>query len=407
MADISESDRMLAADDSRLNDDQDLIPMAVPGIAGNDKGAAMTRTEFAKRLRDMLLNRVGERLDSDYDLTNSYASALSRQITPKKASSEISIRATFAAATLQFAYNMRIRRGNSITVWESKNIRSGESPENSGQGEPIVVYALDKPSTTNDVTYNLEFQGFRELLAIHSSTTPDRLVLIDRDSPGSSSIIDSFPSGYNDLEAMTSHGGELLAIDRSTNPDRLVLIDRNSPSSSSIIDSFPSGYNNLQAMTSHGGELLAIDRSINPNRLVLIDRDSPGSSSIIDSFPSGYNNLQAMTSHGGELLAIDSSTTPDRLVLIDRNSPSSSSIIDSFPSGYNNLQAMTSHGGELLAIDSTANPDRLVLIDRNSPGSSSIIDSFPSGYNVLLAMTSHGVENQMISKGTNIVLEEL
>ena len=58
MADITDSSRMLAATDPRLDDARDLIPMAVPGFPGDDKAAAMLVQEFRKRLLTAALRTV-------------------------------------------------------------------------------------------------------------------------------------------------------------------------------------------------------------------------------------------------------------------------------------------------------------------------------------------------------------
>ena len=67
----------------------------------------------------------------------------------------------------------------------------------------------------------------------------DELWLLDRTTPGNSTLIGVLPSGLGRPSGLTSHAGELLCVDFEG--DELWLLDRTTPSNSTLIGALPSG----------------------------------------------------------------------------------------------------------------------------------------------------------------------
>lgn len=163
MADISQAVNQLAFDNSVLNADNDLHPIVVPGLPSDDKGAAFTSRELAKRLRAMLINRNGAVRMNELALNHTtYTSAVEVPITAL-GSGKFALRACFAASESggNAEYDMQILRG-SVVIWESLQIRSSESPPQNERGDPVIVYPFDVPGITSEIIYILQFKEYSD-----------------------------------------------------------------------------------------------------------------------------------------------------------------------------------------------------------------------------------------------------
>ena len=175
MADISQAANQVLADDSRLNDAMDLWPLAVPGLAGDDKATAMKTVEMAKRLRRIMINRNGAFLSADYELTDEYVLAspvLAVPMEVKTVESLVAARLNVFTDMDIYAHNNNTRlarwqvslyRGD-VEVFSSMEFRSDESPVaeddayHRQQGEPVLIYLLDKPGVVTPVEYRVYFK---------------------------------------------------------------------------------------------------------------------------------------------------------------------------------------------------------------------------------------------------------
>ena len=174
MADISQAVNQLAFDNSVLNADNDLHPIVVPGLSSDDKGAAFTSRELAKRLRAMLINRNGAVRTNLLTINhNNYTAAVEVPITAL-GSGKFALRACFAASTATDTgeYDMQILRG-SVVIWESLQLRSDESPRSNEQRDPVIVYPFDVPGITSEITYILQFKEFSisDIVSISAGVT--------------------------------------------------------------------------------------------------------------------------------------------------------------------------------------------------------------------------------------------
>ena len=164
MADISEAARMLMADDARLNDEQDLIPMVVPGFAGNDKAGTMIIAEFRKRLRRMIVNRNGERLGASQNLSPASASFLDVVLTPTDINSRIRIEVSLSWGFSGFSTSeldnvgirLGIQRGNmNLLSTASDAVDPGRTAQTPTIVEPFYFWVVDAPNTIAEVTYSV------------------------------------------------------------------------------------------------------------------------------------------------------------------------------------------------------------------------------------------------------------
>lgn len=166
MARIDIAANMLAADNAALDDDQDLVPMVVPGVAGDDKGVAMTRREFTKRIRSMLLNRNGTRRTEHLNIAlTSFTEILSITITPSKATAKILVSASVYFTTSQTTVSettgvisLVLYRGDTIIVTEFSNRPGALQVSDPRTSEPIIAWTVDSPASIEEQTYTVRAQ---------------------------------------------------------------------------------------------------------------------------------------------------------------------------------------------------------------------------------------------------------
>ena len=159
MADLSEATSLIPDGDSRL-DGADIIPMIVPGVAGDDKGYGMTFDEFAARIAGYIMNRNGAVRTTDLTLSATSASVISVTITPSSAAAKIRVSAAVWHSGITGSEVLRARFFRGTTNISSKSSRS---PAAVGT-EPLEYWTVDEPNTRSEVSITYSVGLSRETL---------------------------------------------------------------------------------------------------------------------------------------------------------------------------------------------------------------------------------------------------
>ena len=151
MGNINLSANQLAADNAALDDDNDLVPIIVPGVTGTDKGRAHTITELKKRVGG---GGVGSLTffsrTATLSLSGSYANAMSGNYTPAATDEIVGLLLSAGldrSSTTANAVRMKLRRGTSDITAELYG------PSTVGYHRQLF---LDKPGSTSQQTYALQ-----------------------------------------------------------------------------------------------------------------------------------------------------------------------------------------------------------------------------------------------------------
>ena len=213
------------------------------------------------------------------------------------------------------------------------------------------------------------------------SAASDDLWIVNPPTPGSSTLVGTFPSGLANPTGLASHEGVLYCVNATGND--LWIVDTTTPSSSTLVGTFPSGLTARTGLASHEGVLYCVNAT--GADLWIVNPPTPGSSTLVGSFPAGLPFPAGLASHEGVLYCVDDSG--DELWIVDTTTPSSSTLVGTFPSGLATPTGLASHEGVLYCVDT--NGDELWVVDTTTPSSSTLAGAFPAGLSSPQGLASH------------------